>query len=186
MILRGLLALLGCAALLLSAHPALAGGGCLVPTAGYLVHLGGNAGRLEDAPSFGGRLEYNFSSRHVRAVGLVYSFSRHGLEGQPAGVHLDQHLCMLGYRFGRDWRWLNFGSQVSTGAVVRDAHGADDSGFKAGFAIQTGVNMSVCPARWLQLGPDVSFLLATDADKWIFGGKTSYFFYFGGHLAVTF
>jgi hypothetical protein len=78
MILRGLLALLGCAALLLSAHPALAGGGCLVPTAGYLVHLGGNAGRLEDAPSFGGRLEYNFSSRHVRAVGLVYSFSRPG------------------------------------------------------------------------------------------------------------
>jgi len=186
MIRRLSLFFLGCAAVLLPSDPALAGGGCLYPTAGYLFHLTGNAGRLQGAPSFGVRLEYNYSARAVRAIGLVYSFSRHELEGQPAEVHVDQHFCLLGYRFGRDWEWLNFGSHLSAGAVVRDASGAGDPGFKAGFALQTGLNVSVCPAPWLQIGPDLSFLVATDMDKWVFGGKSSYFFYLGGHVGLYF
>jgi hypothetical protein len=167
-------------------RPALASGLCLYPTGGYLIHLTGNAGHLESAPSYGARLEYNFSSRDVRAIGLVYSYSQHGLDGQPASDFIDQHLAMLGYRFGRDWQWLSFGSQVATGAVVRDAHGAADPGFSVGYVVEGGISMGVRPAQWLEIGPDLSFMLATDMDKWIFGGLSSYFFYVGGHVGLYF
>jgi hypothetical protein len=181
----GLLLPILCAVLCLPAG-AWASGLCLYPTGGYLVHLTGDAGHLQSAPAYGARLEYNFSSTEVRAIGLVYSYSQHGLDGQPASDFIDQHLAMLGYRFGRDWEWLSFGSQMGMGAVVREAHGHADPGFSAGYCVQGGISMGVRPSSWLEIGPDLSFLLATDIDQWIFGGQSSYFFYIGGHVALCF
>ena len=162
------------------------GEGCLYPTAGYMFYLGGDAEELDGAPAYGVRLEYNYSSRDVFAVGLVYSYSRHDFQHLPSRFHVDQHFCLLGYRLGKNWEWVNFGSQLGMGAVVSDFKGGTEGETTAGYAFQFGLTLSFRPLPWLHVGPDASFLITSDADQWIFGGRSSYFFNLGAHAAVYF
>lgn len=162
------------------------GGGFLYPTAGYMFHLGGDAEDLEGAPSFGARLEYNFSRQDVFAFGLVYAFSRHDFKNMALPFHVEQHFCLVGYRFAKNQTWLNFGSHVGMGAVVKDFGGGYKEDSSVAYAMQIGLNMSFFPLPWLHVGPDASFMMTTDMDKWIFGGTSSYFAYLGGHVALNF
>lgn len=171
--------------LILLPCPAL-GEGCFYPTSGYMFYLGGNAGDLENAPSFGARLEYNSSPHHVHAVGLVYQFSHHTMRDPFGPATVDQHFCLIGYRIARNWNWVQLGSHVGTGAIVRDFSREPQKASKVAYAIQFGLNLSFRPLPWLYVGPDATFLMTTDMDKWIFGGRSSYFFNLGGHVALDF
>jgi hypothetical protein len=170
----------------------------LYPTGGELFYLGGSQEKLENAPVMGGRLEYNFSTDHVMSMGLVYAYSKAGIQNTqnvPLDAFLEQHFCFLGYRFGKNWRWFSLGSHVGMGAVVKNYTNVpmvDDGrvivkqGTNAEYAMNFGLYASFRPFTWLSIGPDFTYMMTTDMDKWIFGGASSYYFRVGGHLGIYF
>ncbi len=182
---------------------ALAGGGgevlakgfVLYPTGGELFYLGGNQERLKNAPVMGGRLEYNFSRHNIMAMGLVYAYSKAGIQDEPDDAFLEQHFCFLGYRFGKNWKWLSLGSQVGTGAVVKnytnvpleeDGRKIVIEGTYAEYAVNVGLYASFRPLPWLSIGPDFTYMMTSDINSWIFGGAISHYFRVGGHLGISF
>ncbi len=161
-------------------------GGCFYPTAGHMFYLGGSGTDVKSAPFVGARLEYNASRENVLAVGVVYQFSRHDIPNLPSSESMDQHLCLLSYRFGKNWRWVNFGSHVGMGAAVREYSSKPQRTSGVVFATQVGLSLSFTPLPWLHVGPDAAFTMTTDMDNWVFGGRSSYFFNLGGHVALYF
>lgn len=172
--------------LLLLLPPRTYAGGCLYPTAGYMLSLGGNEGDVESAPFFGARLEYNASREHVLAVGVVYQYSHHDIPDLPTSESMDQHLCLLSYRIGRNWTWVNVGTHLGMGAAIRDYSSKSHQASGVVYATQVGFTLSFRPLPYLYVGPDATFTMTTDVDKWIFGGRSSYFFNLGGHVALDF
>jgi len=193
------LALLLCLlALAGGAGEAAAKGVSLYAIGGELFFLGGNQEKAENAPVFGGRMEYNFSYEDIMSVGLSYLYSKAGIQNTetlPYNSFLEQHFCYLSYRFGRNWRWVSLGSYVGVGAVVKnytDVPMAEDGrvvlkqGTNAEYAMHLSLFASFRPTAWLSIGPDFSYMMTSDMDKWIFGGTSSYYFLVGGHLGVHF
>jgi len=165
---------------------AMGDGPCLNASAGYMFLLGGNGDDLKDAPSFGAGLEYNFSWEELRSLALTYIYSHHGIEDQPSHFKMDQHVCLLGYRFGMNWRRLNIGTHIGMGASVMDPRGGYAKGSEVLYAVILGSQVEFRIFNWLHIGPHASFLMTTDMDKWIFGGKSNYFVDLGGRLSIYF
>jgi len=163
-----------------------ASGFCLYPMGGYQFYVGGNQGSLDGAPVVGTRIEYNFSGSDVSALGLVYLYSSHHYQDYPDRFSLEQHFCLLGYRFAYNWTWVSTGSHIGTGAVVREEVGSSQGGVDAQYALQIGIQVSFRPFRWMEIGPDFSWMLSTNMDKWIFGGDSTYFVNLGGHIGIYF
>lgn len=195
-----LAALLLCALAVPAWAPGEAGarGIVLVPTGGELFYLGGSQEKPRSAPVVGARLEYNFSRENTLCMGLVYAYSKARIQNTSQfqrSAFLEQHFCFLGYRFGKDWKWLSLGSHVGVGAVVKNYTNVPmlDEGrvivkenTPAQYAMHAGLYASFRPLSWLSIGPDFTYLYSTDIDKWIFGGATSHFMRVGGHLAISF
>jgi hypothetical protein len=197
--LRILPVVLGLLLLGVGAGEGFAKGFTLYPTGGELFFLGGSQEKLENAPVVGARLEYNFSQDNILAMGLVYDYSKAGIQNTQnfflAPSFVEQHFCYLGYRFGKNWRWFSVGSELGVGAVVKnythvplleDAAVIVKNKTNAEYAMHLGLFGSFRPFTWLSIGPDVMYRMTTDMDQWIFGGQTSYFFQVGGHLEVCF
>ena len=178
-----LLLIIGFTSVTAKAH---ARGFAIYPMGGYLFYLGGNQQKLDGAPIVGVRLEYNFSRENVMAMGLIYEYTRQHIKNFTDSAALEQHFCLLGYRYARNWRWFNTGVHVGTGAVVREETGSPFEGTDAQYTVQAGLNASFRPLDWIDIGPDFTFMMSTNLNKWIFGGDISYFFAVGGHVAFYF
>jgi len=170
----------------------------LYPTGGELFYLAGSQEKLENAPVVGARLEYNFSRDNILCMGLVYAYSKAGIQNTetlPLHSFLEQHFCFLGYRFGKNWKWLSMGSHVGVGAVVKNYTNVPlledgllivKEGTTAQYAMNLGLFANFRPFTWLGIGPDFTYMMTTDMDAWIFGGASSHYFRVGGHLSVDF
>jgi len=180
------------------ARDAAAKGVNLYAVGGELFFLGGNQEKVENAPAAGGRVEYNFARHDIMSVGLSYLYGKAGIqdtETLPFDAFLEQHFCYLSYRIAKSWRWLSLGSYLGVGAVVKnytDVPVAENGrvvlkqGTSAEYAMHLSLFGSFRPFTWLSIGPDFSYMMTTDMDKWVFGGESSYFFLVGGHLGVHF
>ncbi len=174
---------------------AAAEGFILHPTGGELFYLGGNQEKPESAPVVGVRLEYNFSRRNILCMGLVYAYSKARIRNTGPDAFLEQHFCLLGYRFGKNWKWWSLGSHVGVGAVVKNHTNVPlrDTGVPivkdnttAQYAMHLGLYGSFRPFSWLSIGPDFTYISSTDMNSWIFGGVSSHYFQVGGHLGIEF